>query len=408
MRISYEDIHTIRKPYKVSALILSGLSCFTLGSSWTMLPAISNILQTDKNWSMSALAYSYLTLIFLIGALISAPTSGSFSHIKGSKTTIILGAFLGFISMGLFSIAYFLSFFWGYNLLLISQFLLGVSISMTLTSVSTYITQLVKDKSSYALLILYACVNLGSFACPAILNFFRLAEIWWLESLSLSIIYFIISLLTAYLSPYITQEHSEGKHKIWVATKSLTLFFWLFALIILLYAINEIAMTAWGVIFLFKVKNFSIYESSLALSMYWLIVMVSQIGIALLTKYIDRRKIYCSLPLFLILGWTGLYFSTSIIAIYIFFIVNGIGNGAMFALTMFFAQKSSNNLFAISSGLIIKSYFIGSMIGTYLIGALYQIFAISINMIIVFICWQSVILAFVTLITMKKTKILHR
>lgn len=400
---------TIINPYrKIVIISLLGISLFLLGNAWTLLPVISNTLMTNSKWNLTNLNYTFLTFSLLIGALISAPISSSFSHKYGAKFSILGGIILAAFSMGIFTLGYFQHADQIIYYLLPSQFILGICISALLGSISTYTTQVLKNQTTIFLPILYACINLGSFANPNIINFFHLTKNWVLASFCLFCFFLIILVFISFIFPNVIQSQPENKKKVLSALATLPKFFWIFFFIIIIYAVNEIAMTSWGVILLHQLKHISIAHVNFALSLYWITVAVSQILFGITTSYISPKLIFSTLPLFLLIAWIGLLISNQLNWIFLFFIISGLGNSAFFSLTVVFAEKASDNLLALASGIIVKGYFIGSIIGTTIIGLLRTHALASFEYIIMLLCFQSLALFFLVAFSMLRISLKNK
>lgn len=361
---------------KSITFILLCLICFGLGFGWCILPAIANNILHSDTYGITPAKYADLNLLMILGALISANLTSEISRFSGTKKTLLYG--LGCMSLSLFVLGmteiaavrdpYSIFSFFG-----VSQFFLGLGIGNILTSISAFIALYLKHLTAVGITGVIACVHIGSSIC-----FFLMSKLstlgWWYYPFFLTVFFMILIFIVIALLPNILNPNIQARDKLSSIFRNVSWRFWAIPLIIVLYAIVEIVYTTWGTVFLYEANDTSVSQANYALSIYWIVVTLSQVAICGLVTFIPFQRIYIILPLFFAASLYGLYFTSSPVLSIFLFSMGGLGNSAFFSLTVNFGELEFRQYAELVSGSIVTGYFLGSGAGSILIGILIKFF----------------------------------
>ena len=176
----------------------------------------------------------------------------------------------------------------------------------------------------------------------------------------------------------------------------------IFFLTVILFALCELVFSYWGIIYLNQYKQINLQFSRFGLSSYWIAAGLSQLTICLLLKYIAPKYFYRILPVFLALGFLGMFFATKFITIVISFMLGGIGASAFIALTMNFVEHDFKQSAEIASGIMFIGYFLGYVIGSLAIAETIKF--IDLSKIFLFSAFIAIFIEIFTIYIVKKSK----
>jgi len=339
-----------------------------MGNAWTVIPVIGNLLISSSSYSFNNFQYASLGFVLLAAAIIFSWVSGLLGYKIGMKKGILIGLLFFFFANLLFSLANFRTNNEAFWILLIGEGLLGISIGGLLASVTSYIVFLVPNKTPMVLTGVYFCVNFGSFSYPILFNLFSSGKFWW----HLTILQAVLSLLLVVVGwkflPDIRNPNPLPLHTFREAFRHLSFRFWIFFAVIIGFSITENTFDSWVTIFLHQVKDLSISKANFGLSSYWATVAIGQVSVCVLVRWISPRWIYRILPLFLIVGYFGIYYSEGYFYNLLFYIISALGCSAFFALTMSFVEGEYKVVSEIASGVMVTAYFLGSALGSLIFG----------------------------------------
>jgi MFS family permease len=348
-----------------------------MGLAWTVLPTISNLIINNSliNSQVTEYQYSIITFSLVFAGLIYSIIAGVFGKIKGLKKVLLLGVLFCALGMIIYTVSYLIP-SQLYVLLLLGQFLLGIGITSILTSLTAYLFILIPKATSMTLTGVFASINLGSFSCPIFFNLMN-ANRWGINTLIIAVFQIILFLTAIKIMPNLINPYVKSQKNIINLFKIKNVLFWSFFLTIILYSICELTFTYWGIIYLHKDKNFSLILSRYSLSFYWASVGLSQITICWLLKYINPKYIYRSLPIFMILGFLGMYNSNFLTSVILSFVIGGIGMSAFIAITMNYVEHDFKQIAEIASGIMFMGYFLGYILGSLFIGQIIRYINLS-------------------------------
>ncbi|KKL11030.1 hypothetical protein LCGC14_2549910 [marine sediment metagenome] len=378
---------------KASKIIIICSACFFMGMAWNVLPIISGLLFAI---GISKSEYSILTFTFVLAGLIFSSIAGIFGRIKGLKKVYVSGIFLCSFAMGLYALSYYLLNNL-YLILLIGQFILGVGITSILTSISAYLYLYLPKTTAMILTGIFTCINLGSSSSPIFFNFLNSSN-WGLNCLIISIALFIMFFLALNILPIVENPYIKKKCILKTNSSLLGIFF----LTVILFALCELVFSYWGIIYLNQYKQINLQFSRFGLSSYWIAAGLSQLTICWLLKYIAPKYFYRILPVFLALGFLGMFFATKFITIVISFMLGGIGASAFIALTMNFVEHDFKQSAEIASGIMFMGYFLGYVIGSLAIAETIKF--IDLSKIFLFSAFIAIFIEIFTIYIVKKSK----
>lgn len=364
-----------------------------MGNAWTVIPAIGNVLMTSNSYKFSNFQYAYLGFALLGSAIIFSWMTGILGHKIGTKKVILISLLFFCCASCLFTIANFRTGNEVYRLLLFAQGLLGIAISGLLTSFSTYIVLLIPKKAPMVLTGVFFCVNFGSFCFPLMFNLISSDQFWWRITIVHAVMMFFLIGLGWKFLPDIRNVNSAPRQTFHEFSRQLTQRFWIFLTVIVIYSITENTFSSWITIFLHTVKDLSISKANIGLSSFWGTVALGQASVCILVRWISPKLIYRILPLFLILGYFGIYFSTNYNESVFFFIISALGCSAFFALSMSFVEGEYRSISEIASGIMVTGYFLGSALGASLFGAILESNVINLKELIFLVGFIPVVIA---------------
>ena len=381
------------KPIKI---IIICFTCFFMGMSWTSLPIISNPL---FSLGISKSEYSILTFALVFAGVIFSSIAGIFGRIKGLKKVLISGIFLCAIAMFIYALGYYRVKHL-YVILLIGQFILGIGITSILTSLAAYLSLYLPKATAMILTGVFASINLGSFTSPIFFNLVNPGK-WGnncfiIGAAMLFLFFLALKILPTIKNPYIA---SKGRNSVFKKEFSL---FWLFFLTIVLFALCELIFSYWGIIYLNLYKKLSLELSRFSLSFYWAAVGLSQLTICWLLKYIAPKYFYRVLPILLVIGFWGMFFSKGLSSIIISFIIGGMGASAFIALTMNFVEHDFKQIAEIASGVMFMGYFLGYLIGSLAIAKVIKF--VDLSKIFLFSGFLAIVIEIFAIYLIKKSK----
>ncbi len=390
----------MKRKIKIITLFLVGLIASSIGLSWTTLPSIINIIINNSFYGVNAKNYAILSSVFIVSALIFANIGGVLGRKHGLKTMIIRGLTLVFLGLSCYLMGYaWINHFFGIAML--AQILLGIGICFLLTSLTSYVCLLLPNISAIALTGLFACINLGSILCPIFYNI-QPSHKWWVKCLIIVILLFSLLLISLKFLPAIHNPNILAKTKNANLVQKKYRIMWLFLIILILYSICEYIYAFWGIVFLNKIKGFSLFFSRYELSYFWAAFGFGQILIFWLLRFIAPKYFYRILPVLITIGFFIMLYSNNSIYSTFGFIIGGIGCSSFFPLTLSFVELSFKEIAEIISGIMITGYFAGYLLGAITAGVISKY--TSLNSIFFTAIIIAILIAFMSCYLMAKPK----
>lgn len=339
-------LKAIRHPL-LQLILLSCVTSYLLGLSWTVLPSISPILASN---GLSLSTYGTLNLLLVFSAGLTTLATYKFGDSRITLQFFRRGLLLLVFANGLFLL---------YPLHSVSLFpavlILGIAIALILSGLGAIFPLLKQTISPSLLAGVFACVNLGSMSGPF---FFRLwgGGLQWGGLVALYALAALFCWALALRLKHIPIPPLPG------GTLSLRTFFrsivCLYALTLFLYAWLDISISAYLQLYLTQIHQLNLQTARSLLSLFWATVGLSQLFITFLSRFLSPRLIYFSLSLFLVLGYLFLNFVPSALPLAIFSL--GLGCSAFIALTISMAEWDHPHAPKHVSAILVFAYFFGA------------------------------------------------
>lgn len=335
-------LKALRHPL-LQLILLSCVTSYLLGLSWTVLPSISPILTSN---GLSLATYGELNLFLVFSAGLTTLAVYKFGDPQVT---------LQFFRRGLLLLALANALFLHSATLFPAMLALGIAIALILSGLGAIFPLLKQTISPSLLAGVFACVNLGSMSGPF---FFRLwgASAEWEGLVALYALAALSCWGLALRLKHIPIPTLPG------GSLSLRAFFrsivCLYALILFLYAWLDISISAYLQLYLTQVHQFGLQTARSYLSLFWATVGFSQLFITFLSRSLSPRLIYFSLSLFLVLGYLLLNYVPAALPYAIFSL--GLGCSAFIALTISMAEWDHPHAPKHVSAILVFAYFFGA------------------------------------------------
>lgn len=336
---------------EICLIYLAGL---LQGIAFVTVPAAGTILTSPQFQGLSKGEYGALFIPMIIGAIAASLMGGKIGKSKGLKEVFLFGLFCNIIAMLLFSSSslFYASHGFNYFILLVSLLFLGLGFGSTITILNTYVEELFPNRTAVAMACMHTLLGLGTALAPLLLNYFHSIGAWWANPLALSAIFGALFALCTHFVSNVKKASVEE-------SSGFSLDFWLFVAIIFLYGYCETTFGNWATIYLNSDKGFSIAEASYALSVFWAMVMVGRILLAVLCYYIQPSKIYLALPFLIFIAFLAIPFFSGVSMNIALFGFGGLACSGFFPLTFTLGEKEFSSIASVIAGWLMAAYMLG-------------------------------------------------
>ena len=191
---------------------------------------------------------------------------------------------------------------------------------------------------------------------------------WWL--LPVFALAALLMILTGTFFLPLKEEKTTSKtaEKIPTGKFSLSVGVWLFLLLVLFYGICETMFSNWAIVFLKKERGIAPEQAGYALAVYWMMVTVGRLVVAIISVWISPSLIYRILAIMITSALFVVSVTFSPITGIIFFGLAGLSCSAFFPLTFSFAQKRFESMAETVSGWLMAAYKVGYGLASYAVG----------------------------------------
>jgi predicted MFS family arabinose efflux permease len=145
---------------------------------------------------------------------------------------------------------------------------------------------------------------------------------------------------------------------------------WGFVAVVVLYGICETLYGNWAIVYLHADRGLSARTAGLALAVFWAMVTVGRVVIAVVSAWVPPRWIYRALPLVLIGSLLAVSRSGTAGGALVVFGAGGLACSAFLPLSVSFAETGFPALAELMAGELMAAYMIGYGIAAFAVGPL--------------------------------------
>lgn len=355
-------------------IIILYLVSLLQGASLVTFPAAGTLITSPAGQNLTTAQYGFLFIFMNIGAIFSSFFAGNLSYRLGLRFLLLLGLLCNVISLVLFASTSlpFISTSLIFPLMNVSLLFVGIGFGTCLTTLNTYIATLFPAQIPTALTALHSLLGIGTAIAPLFVSLAIGKGHWWIEPIILASIFLLIFIA----SQLILDNKTDAAKKKKIDTHQLGAVFKLFCVMIFLYGICETTFGNWATIFLTSEKKLSLTQASLGLSLFWGMVTLGRIGIAISSFWIKPKWIYAVLPAGIALVFLMIAHAQGSFLNLMLYAAAGLACSGMFPLSISLNQKETPALAGIISGRLVTAYMIGYCVAAYGAGEVNKLFHI--------------------------------
>lgn len=353
----------------VPTIYLAGLA---QGFALVVVPAASSLLTDPHGYGFSGAAYGMLFIPMVAAAVVASAAGGVLAVRWGLKRLLIAGLLLDAAAMSL--VAWSATFLGhqvpAFVVLLAAMFALGGGFGSTLTAINRLAPACFPDHAEPALTALHALLGTGTALAPVLVSAAAGAGWWWIPALVAGVA-LALALAAAgqrFTIPGPPPAQPRGGPLSLLRDVSPTL--WAFAGVVVLYGVCETLYGNWAIVYLHADRGLSARTAGLALAVFWGMVTVGRVMIAVLSMWVPPRWIYRALPLVLVGSFLAVSGARSPGAALLVFGAGGLGCSAFLPLSVSFAETSVPALAELMAGELMAAYMIGYGIASFAVGPL--------------------------------------
>ena len=353
---------------EVGIVYLAGLA---QGLSLVTFPAASAILTSSKGYHLTNSEYGGLFVPMVVLAVAGSSLGAWVARLRGLKSVFVAGLCFNLASMATLTLSQrFVA--WhdvAYGLLLTATAALGAGFGTTLMALNTYVAAFFPQKSEVALPALHAFLGTGTALAPVLVVILVGAAVWWLLPLGVAAAFLVLGVAS------LTQPlaaASPGKPHVRNASPSqrrIPARLPVYAVAVFLYGICETVFGNWATIYLQTEARVPLSWAELALAAFWAMVTTGRIAVAIISTWVDARRIYATLPVLILVAFLGIprvggAATASVVA----FGFAGLACSAFFPLSISLAEQEFSKGAAAVSGGLVAAYMVGYGVGAFGVG----------------------------------------
>ncbi len=363
------------------------------GITFTLMPSASQFLTSPQGLNLSSQMYGFLFIPMVAAAILVSFLCALFSGKIRYQSIFIVISLCNLCGLGLFAVTGFLHANIFLTCVILMAFL-GAGFGGMISLLNPIVYTLFSDKASSAITALHACLGVGTAIGPLLFSLSLKIGFFWFDPALLIGLFAILVPLAALRIRGISQS---GVQKYKKDSKSLSqLCFITFSAIAFIYGYIETTFGNWGIMYLFKEKNFSYLDASLALSIFWFFVTLGRVLVAVITTRISSHWIYRSLPLLILISLTFLQKAVSSNSFYISFALAGLGCSCFLPLTISLASLNYPLQASKVSGILMALYLSGYAFASEGVALLQKYLNVSVGEIYLYTIAPIILLLYLT------------
>ena len=359
-------------PRRRSAIAVVYSAGLAQGFALVVIPAASSLLTDPAGYGFSSAAYGALFVPLVIAAVIASAAGGVLVLRWGLKRLFLTGLVLDVVAMASIALSAlpFGARTPAYVILLVAMLALGGGFGATLTAVNRLAPGFFPARAEPALTALHALLGTGTALAPLLVSLASGVEWWWIPAL-LAAVLLALSLLAATQDLTVAEPVPALPARGPLAVlEELPGVLWGFVAIVILYGVCETLYGNWAIVYLHGDRAFSQRTAGLALAVFWGMVTLGRILIAMLSVRVPPRWIYRALPLLLVTSFLVVPHATTPLAAIVVFGAGGLACSAFLPLSVSFAEERSPALAEVMAGEMMAAYMIGYGNASFAVGPL--------------------------------------
>lgn len=225
-----------------------------------------------------------------------------------------------------------------------------------------------------ALTALHMSAGAGLTMAPFYFNMFAAAGFWLAGPVSLLIVttaVLVISLLAEFPTPPVELGTKTAAHP------AASLFFWLTALVSVIYSIAEGTFSNWALLFVEEERHLSAETAALSLTCFWGSITLGRLLVSVLVLRVPPTAILATLPVLIAIAFWLLPGVDSPGSALLGFAFAGFACSAFFPMLVTFSAKPFAHAISWIASMLTAAMMVGVGIGSYLVGALHSVLSIG-------------------------------
>jgi len=349
------------------------------GLSLVAFPAAATILTSKSGYDLSRTQYGLLFVPQVVMAIAGSLGLPKLARRFPLKLVLLVGLFSDTLAMGLLAGSVPIKTgAWAYPMLLVATGALGLGFGLTLGSISTYAGAFMPDRRDVALTALNVLLGLGTALSPFLISLFTKIGEWWYVPLLAAA--GLVALIVAAAAQPMNLPTSAAAADQAAAAKAerakIPVFFWVFAMALVIYGIGETMFGNWGTTLLVD-KGVAATSAQNALAVFWAAVTLGRLAIAVLSTRVRSTYIYVALPWAIAVALLVAPLAKSAGAGIAVFAFGGLACSGFFPMTIGYGESTFPSIVELAAGWLIAAYQVGYGLAAFGAGALQRLVSLT-------------------------------
>jgi len=336
-----------------------------------IVPAASAVFCDPQHFGFSKSQYGALFVPQVVMSVLAALCGPQIASRFSSKIVFQTGVFFNCAAAALIALSQCLA---GkptaYFCMMLATACVGAGFGTVLPMINVYAQRFFPNNTAAALTCLHSLLGTGTALAPLLAVFFLKAGWWLLPVYSLAVASII--LIFSFFLPLKTEDQPSHLREVGDPSPGGGMVLWFFIAIILLYGYCETMFGNWSIIYLNNEKGIASSSANYALSMFWVMVTLGRLLTALISKWVDPRRIYQALCVLIAISlWAVTTVKSPVMGIALFGLA-GFSCSSFFPLSFSMAQGRFPSMAEKVSGFLMASYMAGYGLASYGIGKMVE------------------------------------
>jgi predicted MFS family arabinose efflux permease len=348
------------------------------GLSLVAFPAAATILTSPSGYDLSKSQYGVLFVPQVVLAILGSLSLPNLARRFALKWVLLAGLVANAVAMGLLagsepvqtqSVAY--------PMLLVATAALGLGFGLTLGSISTYAGAFMADRRDVALTALNVLLGLGTALSPFLIALFTSVGQWWYLPLLAAAGLVVLIVVTVVQPMELPVADADRAATTDAGQRRMPGLFWVFAAALVIYGVGETMFGNWGTTLLVG-KHVAATSANDALAVFWAMVTVGRLGIALVSSRVRSTHIYVVLPWAIgaaLLVAPAIGSAGAGIALFAF---AGLACSGFFPMTVGYGESTFPSIVELAAGWLIAAYQVGYGLAAFGASALQHVISLSV------------------------------
>lgn len=338
-----------------------------IGLTLVSFPASSTYLRAAHGFSDTE--YGAIYLPQLLAAIAGAIGGGIAAGRLGLRTMYVLALLCFALAQGLLALSAGLSSDIALAAVMSATAAFGLGFGFGGGPLNAAVALLFPRTTSAAITALHMMAGAGLTAAPFAFAALAVRGIWIAGPLGLlltTVILLLLALAARWPEP---APHSGSAGRLWPAPAR-TSFFWLAALIAVLYSIAEGTFSNWALVYVQEDRGLSASTAALALTSFWAALTLGRLLASFLALHLKPMTFLLALPVLTMAGFFYLPLASSEVAVIAGFAFAGFACSAFFPMLVGYAADAHPRHVSWIASMLTAAMMLGVGIGSYAIGAL--------------------------------------